>query len=99
MSAYFLSRLHERDSALPHAMILCPGQTDENSCNQEIEDRELRAVITPDIYKTLLDRSLAVGELNLDGNVVHCLTPDCRGIAIIEVEMQSFQCKVCMSEN
>lgn len=82
-----------------HAIILCPGQTDENPCNQEIEDRELRAVISPEIYQTLLDRSLAEGELNLAGNVVHCLAPDCKGFAVIEGEMESFQCPVCLSEN
>lgn len=78
--------------------IICPFNNEAGTCEFFIQDREIRAIATPDIYEKHLNRALKRGEANLE-NVVHCNTPDCHGFVELNAETKAFMCEVCLKIN
>lgn len=78
--------------------IKCP-YTDGNAiCEDALQDREIRALLTKDEHERYLMRTLCYAENNL-GNTFHCKKPNCIGWCICEDQINQFDCPICNSVN
>lgn len=86
--------LHSED-----ALVKCPF-TDENlsHCESCFQEREIRAVVSDDMYKIFLERKLKFDEHSI-ANTFHCKTVDCRGFGIIEAGDIEMICMICQQRN
>lgn len=80
------------------AEVKCPYRDDQYSCNIALQDREIKALVTPQVYEHYLAKSVAEAE-NKIGKSFHCKTPDCRGWCIFEDNVNEFRCPVCRRLN
>ncbi|XP_055634528.1 uncharacterized protein LOC129774693 [Toxorhynchites rutilus septentrionalis] len=80
------------------AEIKCPFMDDVYSCECIIQQREIKALITKDMYEAYLAKSIRQAESSLD-NTFHCKTPNCRGWCIYEDNVNQFKCPVCTIVN
>lgn len=80
------------------AQLKCPFQDNSYSCNANLQDREVRALVSDQVYERYLRRSLDVAESQAP-NSYHCKTADCRGWCIYEDLVNFFRCPVCRHEN
>ncbi|RZC31943.1 uncharacterized protein BDFB_000628 [Asbolus verrucosus] len=80
------------------AEIKCPYRDDQYSCNIALQDREIKALVTPQVYEHYLAKSVAEAE-NKIGKSFHCKTPDCKGWCIFEDNVNEFRCPVCRKVN
>lgn len=78
--------------------IKCPYMDDDYSCDQFLQDREIRSAITKEEYEKYLTMGLKMAE-NLIKESYHCLTVDCDGWWINEEEANAVQCPVCGIQN
>ncbi|XP_015921199.2 uncharacterized protein [Parasteatoda tepidariorum] len=80
------------------AQIKCPFRNDEYSCESHLQEREIKCLVTPEIYEKHLQRSMALAESQaLDS--FHCKTPDCPGWCLFEDNVNTFVCPVCKKTN
>lgn len=81
------------------AMIKCPF-TDENLCHCEsfFQEREIRAIVSGDVYNKFLERKLQFAEHSIS-NTFHCKTVDCPGFGIIEAGDIGMFCVICREQN
>lgn len=79
--------------------VKCPF-TDENlsHCEIYIQEREIRAVVSPEIFNKFLERKLKVAEHSI-ANTLHCKTVDCPGFFIIEEGDDVMFCGICKETN
>lgn len=56
----------------PDAVVMCPGY-DNGPCQHFIQDREIRALVSPEVLDKFLQRALKQGEANLE-DVYHVRT-------------------------
>ena len=75
-------------------MVICPFNSETGNCEFFIQDREIRALTSPEVYEAFLNRALKQGEANLT-NVFHCKTPDCIGFIEFAQGTKAFPCEVC----
>ncbi|XP_045459153.1 uncharacterized protein LOC123669599 [Melitaea cinxia] len=75
-------------------IVSCPAI----SCSGALQEREIRAILSPEDYEKWLARSLAVAESGTR-NTFHCRTKDCTGWAFCEPGVQRFPCPVCKHTN
>ncbi|EDS43784.1 ubiquitin conjugating enzyme 7 interacting protein [Culex quinquefasciatus] len=80
------------------AEIRCPFMDAVYSCESVITQREIKALVTKDMYEAYLARSIRQAESKLD-NTFHCKTPNCRGWCIYEDNVNEFKCPVCTIVN
>ncbi|VEN56802.1 unnamed protein product [Callosobruchus maculatus] len=80
------------------AEVKCPYRDDEYSCNIALQDREIKALVTHEIYEQHLAKSVAQAENKIEGSF-HCKTPDCKGWCIFEDNVNEFKCPVCRKTN
>ncbi|XP_039433101.1 uncharacterized protein LOC120415583 isoform X1 [Culex pipiens pallens] len=80
------------------AEIRCPFMDAVYSCESVITQREIKALVTKDMYEAYLARSIRQAESKLD-NTFHCKTPNCRGWCIYEDNVNQFKCPVCTIVN
>ncbi|XP_046542359.1 ranBP-type and C3HC4-type zinc finger-containing protein 1-like isoform X1 [Haliotis rubra] len=80
------------------ASLKCPFQDDLYTCEAMLQDREVRALVSDEIYARYLQRSLDTAESQAS-NSYHCKTPDCHGWCIYEDLVNFFSCPVCRKEN
>ncbi|CAH1960123.1 unnamed protein product [Acanthoscelides obtectus] len=80
------------------AEVKCPYRDDEYSCNIALQDREIKALVTPEVYEQHLAKSVAQAENKIEGSF-HCKTPDCKGWCIFEDNVNEFKCPVCRKTN
>ncbi|XP_065353337.1 uncharacterized protein LOC135948154 isoform X1 [Cloeon dipterum] len=78
--------------------VRCPFRNDQYTCDATLQEREVRALVTPDVYDKLQAKSVAQAE-NKIKNAFHCKTPDCRGWCIFEDNVNDFRCPVCGHHN
>lgn len=78
--------------------IKCPYMDRDYSCECFLQDREIKALVTVEIYEKHLAKSLRVAE-NVIENAFHCKTPNCRGWCIFEDDVNEFKCPVCRITN
>lgn len=62
------------------------------------KQREIKALVTKDMYEAHLAKSIRQAESKLD-NTFHCKTPNCRGWCIFEDNVNQFKCPVCTIVN
>lgn len=74
--------------------VKCP----ENGCEFSIQEREIRGLVTADVFDKHLELSIKVYE-GVSINAYHCKTPDCRGFIEIENKVRDFTCEVCQVKN
>ncbi|XP_019561758.2 uncharacterized protein LOC109430168 [Aedes albopictus] len=80
------------------AEIKCPYMDTTYSCESTIQQREIKALVTKDMYEAHLAKSIRQAESKLD-NTFHCETPNCRGWCIYEDDVNQFKCPVCTIVN
>lgn len=80
------------------AEIKCPFMDTTYSCESVLQEREIRAVVTEQIYEKHLTRSIRQAEHRIE-NAFHCKTPNCRGWCIYEDNVNIFRCPVCSLTN
>lgn len=77
------------------AIVKCPFANESYSCDGEVEDSEIKFLLSEDQFEKYLSKSIKIAELQIK-NTVHCLIPNCIGWAIKETdEIQIFICPVC----
>lgn len=80
------------------AEVKCPYRDNDYSCNIALQDREIKALVTPLVYEQYLARSIRQAENKIDKSF-HCKTPDCEGWCIFEDNVNDFRCPVCKKIN
>ncbi|KRT79982.1 Ubiquitin [Oryctes borbonicus] len=80
------------------AEIKCPYRDDQYSCDIALQDREIKALVAPNIYEQYLARSVMQVENKIEKSF-HCKTPDCKGWCIFEDNVNEFKCPVCLKLN
>ncbi|XP_071052523.1 uncharacterized protein PF3D7_1120000-like [Onthophagus taurus] len=80
------------------AEVKCPYRDDQYSCDIALQDREIKALVSPDIYEQFLARSVTQAE-NRTEKSFHCKSPDCKGWCIFEDNVNEFRCPVCKKVN
>lgn len=78
-------------------IVKCPYSKDYN-CDYNLQEREIRALLTDQDYKKYQMKCLRKSELTMQ-NVFHCKTNDCIGFCIFEDELNFFDCPVCEKVN
>lgn len=78
-------------------LVICPYASAEGSCEFHIQDREIRALVTPAVYEKHLSKGLKHAECNLPS--FHCKTPDCGGWIELAGGVDAFECEVCRKVN
>ncbi|XKL59418.1 hypothetical protein PGB90_000434 [Kerria lacca] len=80
------------------AEVKCPYKDNNYSCEIPLQEREIKALVTPEMYEKYLTRSILEAESKIQ-NTFHCKTVNCPGWCIIEDEINQFDCPVCMKKN
>lgn len=75
-------------------VISCPAM----GCSGLLQEREIRALVTPEEYEKWLARGLAAAESGTR-NAFHCRTRDCTGWALCDPGVRVFPCPVCKHIN
>ncbi|KAM8966339.1 sharpin [Pelodytes ibericus] len=78
--------------------VSCPFRDDTYSCDSKLQQREIRALVSPEEYSRFLERGLVVAE-SRSQNSYHCKTADCKGWCIYEDSVNEFICPICYAEN
>ncbi|XP_068206014.1 uro-adherence factor A-like isoform X2 [Palaemon carinicauda] len=80
------------------AEVKCPYRDTQYSCDFSLQDREIKALLTPEEYEKHLNKSVKQAEGAMQ-NVFHCKTPDCLGFCQFEDNVNLFLCDVCKRTN
>uniref|UniRef100_A0A182ITK2 RanBP-type and C3HC4-type zinc finger-containing protein 1 n=1 Tax=Anopheles atroparvus TaxID=41427 RepID=A0A182ITK2_ANOAO len=80
------------------AEIRCPYSDAVYSCESIIQQREIKALVSKELYEAHLTKSIQQAESAID-NTFHCRTPNCRGWCIYEDNVNQFKCPVCRIVN
>lgn len=80
------------------AMVKCPFRNNEYSCSSHLQEREIRALVSPEVYEHHLSRSVKTAESQAP-NSFHCKTADCPGWCMLEDNVNTFMCPVCGHSN
>ncbi|XP_053105114.1 sharpin [Hemicordylus capensis] len=78
--------------------VACPFRDDSYACSSQLQDREVRALVSQEEYERFLERRLAVAESRAQ-NSYHCQTADCLGWCIYEDDVNEFRCPICRALN
>jgi len=79
--------------------VKCPYIDGNYSCTNHLKSREIKALVTPEIYDKYLQKSMKIAESAMK-NSYHCLTPDCNGWCELDDEnVKTFTCYVCKQNN
>uniref|UniRef100_U3IKS6 RING-type domain-containing protein n=1 Tax=Anas platyrhynchos platyrhynchos TaxID=8840 RepID=U3IKS6_ANAPP len=76
----------------------CPFRDDSYACSSHLQEREIRALVSPEEYRRFLERGLALAERRTR-NSFHCQSSDCRGWCIYEDSVNEFRCPICQALN
>lgn len=74
--------------------VICP----HGECEFYLQDREVKALVKPDMYEKHLLKALKRGEATME-NAFHCKTPDCAGFFQNDKDAKAFPCEVCWKVN
>lgn len=80
------------------AVVKCPYRDLVYSCGENLQEREVRALVPPAVYERHLQRSVKQAESTLP-NTYHCRTRDCAGWCVYEPEVNVFRCPACLRTN
>ncbi|KAK7586069.1 hypothetical protein V9T40_003945 [Parthenolecanium corni] len=79
------------------AEIKCPYTVDY-LCDQFLQDREIRALLSEESYAHYLQICMKQAESKI-ANAFHCKTPDCSGWCEFDNDADIFACPVCQRNN
>lgn len=68
------------------------------SCEETVQDREIRAVLSEDEYEKFLMKGVRVAQVTITGTIL-CNLPDCDGWCICEDVVNEFKCPQCKNIN
>lgn len=77
--------------------VKCPFIEKDQICNEILQDREIRALLTKEQYEEYLVKSLRTAE-NTAPDAFHCRVPNCSGW-IFHDRVTQFQCPICKTTN
>lgn len=80
------------------AIIKCLFRNDQYSCDSILQEREIKALVTPETFERYLRRGLVTAEGSTE-NSFHCKSPDCPGWCVYEDTINTFSCPVCFHVN
>lgn len=83
---------HISNSDKAHVDCPCEG------CEYNLQDREIKALVSPDMYEKYQQRSLKAAECS-NPNSFHCKTTNCNGWCVCEDDANEFLCPVCKMIN
>ena len=78
--------------------ICCPFMNEEYSCQSALQEREIKALVSPEVYEKRSERIMQKVETQMQ-NTFHCLKLNCNGWCCIEGDVLIFTCPVCNSKN
>jgi len=78
--------------------VKCPFKDEDYSCDMDMLEREIKALVTPAILEKHQKKSVKEAEANIK-NAYHCKTPDCAGWTVIEDNINIFKCPLCKRTN
>lgn len=79
--------------------VKCPYFDDDGeSCDKKLREREIRGLVSTEIFDKHLEKSLKLYE-GVTQNAIHCLTPDCHGFVEADKNLRGFLCLVCDKVN
>lgn len=80
--------------------VKCPNNDDDGSCQFKLQEREVKALVTPEIFEKHLEKSLKLYEAAAGSKNYHCKTADCRGFyELMDANVRGFTCEVCEKVN
>jgi len=74
--------------------VKCPFKGTHTSCTASILEREVKALVSKEIYERYLSRSISKAEL-CNGNSFHCKSVNCTGWCEAEEGATQFDCPIC----
>lgn len=80
------------------AEVKCPYLDAVYSCDSIIQEREIKSLVSKDIFEQHLAISLRVAEHKME-NAYHCKTPNCKGWCVFEDNVNEFKCPICKIMN
>eukprot|EP00090_Calanus_glacialis_P038794 TRINITY_DN67622_c0_g1_i1.p1 TRINITY_DN67622_c0_g1~~TRINITY_DN67622_c0_g1_i1.p1 ORF type:complete len:470 (-),score=139.27 TRINITY_DN67622_c0_g1_i1:226-1590(-) len=78
--------------------VKCPFKDDNYSCDMELLEREIKALVSPALFEKHQKKSVKEAEANIQ-NTFHCKTPDCAGWTVVEDDVNIFKCPLCKRTN
>ncbi|XP_018306955.1 uncharacterized protein [Mycetomoellerius zeteki] len=81
------------------AEVKCPYRDSDYTCESTLQEREIKALVEPEVYQQHLAKSIAQAENNAGNKAFHCKTPDCPGWCIYDDDVNNFLCPVCKANN
>ncbi|XP_011630739.1 uncharacterized protein LOC105422878 [Pogonomyrmex barbatus] len=81
------------------AEVKCPYRDPDYTCESTLQEREIKALVEPEVYQQHLAKSIAQAENNAGNKAFHCKTPDCPGWCIYDDDVNNFLCPVCGANN
>lgn len=81
------------------AEVKCPYRDTDYTCESTLQEREIKALVEPEVYQQHLAKSIAQAENNAGNKAFHCKTPDCPGWCIYDDDVNNFLCPVCGANN
>lgn len=78
--------------------IKCPFMNHDYSCESSLQEREIKFLVTHDLYEKHLAKSLREAQHNME-NTFHCKTPNCKGWCVYEDNVNEFKCPICKITN
>lgn len=81
------------------AEVKCPYRDANYTCESTLQEREIKALVEPEVYQQHLAKSIAQAENNAGNKAFHCKTPDCPGWCIYDDDVNNFLCPVCGANN
>jgi len=74
--------------------VKCPYRDADYSCSNNLQEREIKALVPAEVFEKYLARSVKLAESKIV-NTFHCKTPDCTGWCVFEDDVNIFVCPVC----
>ncbi|XP_058794151.1 uncharacterized protein LOC131665917 [Phymastichus coffea] len=81
------------------AEVKCPYRDADYTCESTLQEREIKALVSAEVYQQHLAKSIAQAENSAGNNAFHCKTPDCPGWCIYDDDVNNFLCPVCKVNN
>lgn len=79
-------------------IVTCPFNNGDYKCNSALQECEIKALVSDEVYQKHLQRSLILAESQAP-NSYHCATPNCAGWCLYEDEVNMFYCATCQHWN
>lgn len=79
--------------------VKCPYMDENYSCQDIIQDREIRSTLSKEQHELYLAKTLSLAE-KVTSNAFHCKLADCNGWVVVENDqIQLYRCPICYSVN